>query len=127
MENKKPHYEAAISKSPKSVKYYAALLNWATWRPPLRFSEVAKRGRITTVKDMLTVEQIVEETKQWPVDAVAEVLDRIALAKHGGMNAARMDAWGATALRRCAELDNGQAELIPGEEASARIRKIVGR
>jgi hypothetical protein len=75
----------------------------------------------------MTLEQIVEETAQWPVDAVAELLDRIALAKHGGMDAARMDAWAATARRRCAELDNGQAELIPGEDASARIRKIVGR
>ncbi|MDR2673479.1 MAG: addiction module antitoxin RelB [Opitutaceae bacterium] len=75
----------------------------------------------------MTLEQIVEETAQWPVDAVAELLDRIALAKHGGMDAARMDAWTATALRRCAELDNGQAGLIPGEDASARIRKIVGR
>jgi hypothetical protein len=75
----------------------------------------------------MTVEQIVEETAQWPVDAVAELLDRIALAKHGGMSATRMDAWARTALRRCAELDSGQAELIPGEDASARIRKIVGR
>ncbi|OAM91136.1 addiction module antitoxin RelB [Termitidicoccus mucosus] len=75
----------------------------------------------------MTVEQIVEETAQWPVDAVAELLDRIALAKHGDMSAARMDAWTGTALRRCAELDSGQAELIPGAVASARIRKIVGR
>lgn len=75
----------------------------------------------------MTLEQIVEETTQWPVDAVAELLDRIALAKHGGMDAGRMDAWAATAERRCAELDNGQSGLISGAEASARIRKIVGR
>lgn len=75
----------------------------------------------------LTADQIVEETAQWPVDAVAELLDRIALAKHGGMDAAREDAWVATALRRSAELDSGQAKLIPAEVASARIRKIVGR
>lgn len=75
----------------------------------------------------MTLEQIVEETTQWPVDAVAELLDRIALAKHGGMDSERMDAWAKTALRRCAELDNGQAEMVPGADASARIRKIVGR
>jgi hypothetical protein len=75
----------------------------------------------------LTLDQIVEETTQWPVDAVAELLDRVALAKHGGMSAERMDAWGATASRRCAEIDSGRAELIPGANASARIRKIIGR
>jgi len=81
--------------------------------------EVAKRERIATVGAMpLTLEEIVEETMQWPVDAVAELLDRVALAKHGGMSAERMDAWTETALRRCAELNSGQAELIPGEIAT---------
>jgi len=75
----------------------------------------------------MTLEQIVEETAQWPVDTVAELLDRVALAKHSGMSAEREDAWAATALRRCAELDSGQTALIPGADASARIRKIVGR
>lgn len=75
----------------------------------------------------LTADQIVEETTQWPVDAVADLLDRIALAKHGGMIAERENAWAEVALRRCAELDSGQAELIPGEVAREHIRKIVGR
>lgn len=75
----------------------------------------------------MTADQIVEETSQWPVDAVADLLDRIALAKHGGMDATRMDAWTEVALRRSAELDSGKTELIPGDVASARIRKIVGR
>jgi hypothetical protein len=75
----------------------------------------------------MTADQIVEETSQWPVDAVSDLLDRIALAKHGGMNADRMNAWTEVALRRSAELDNGKTELIPGDVASARIRKIVGR
>jgi len=75
----------------------------------------------------LTADQIVEETSQWPVDAVADLLDRIALAKHGGMSTARENAWTEVALRRSAELDSGKTELIPGDVASARIRKIVGR
>jgi hypothetical protein len=75
----------------------------------------------------LTADQIVEETAQWPVDAVADPLDRIALTKSGGMSQARAEAWTQVALRRSAELDSGQVELIPGDVASARIRKIVGR
>ena len=75
----------------------------------------------------LTADQIVEEAAQWPVDAVAELLDRIALAKHGDMAPARAESWTEEALRRAAELDTGNSELIPGDIASARIRKIVGR
>ena len=37
----------------------------------------------------MTVEQIVQETRDWPVDVVAELLDRITLAKHGGLTAER--------------------------------------
>jgi hypothetical protein len=75
----------------------------------------------------LTVEQIVTETRQWPADVVADLVDRITLAKHGGLNAEREAAWTEAALRRCAELDSGKATLTPGHEVSARIRKIVGR
>ena len=75
----------------------------------------------------ITAAQIIQETAQWPVDAVADLVDRITLAKLGGMDAAREASWLDVALRRSEELDNGKAELIPGEVASARIRQIVGR
>jgi hypothetical protein len=75
----------------------------------------------------LTVDQIVEVTSQWPADAVAELVDRITLAKHGGLTAEREAAWTEVALRRSAELDSGKETLVPGHEVSARIRKIVGR
>jgi hypothetical protein len=75
----------------------------------------------------MTVEQIVQETSQWPVDVVAELIDRITLAKHGGLTAEREAAWAEAAARRSAEIDSGKEKLIPGDEVSARIRKIVGR
>ncbi|AHF91970.1 addiction module antitoxin RelB [Opitutaceae bacterium TAV5] len=75
----------------------------------------------------MTVEQIVEETNRWPVDTVAELLDRITLARHGGLSAEHEAAWAETALRRATELDRGEAVLVPGHEVSARIRQIVGR
>jgi 2',3'-cyclic-nucleotide 2'-phosphodiesterase (5'-nucleotidase family) len=75
----------------------------------------------------MTVEQIVEETSQWPEDVVAELVDRIMLAKHGGLTAQRELAWAETAARRSAQVDSGAETLIPGEEVSAHIRKIVGR
>jgi ribosomal protein S12 methylthiotransferase accessory factor YcaO len=75
----------------------------------------------------LTLDQIVEETREWPEDRVAELLDRITLAKHGGLTPERETAWAEAAARRSAELDSGREKLVPGNEVSARIRRIVGR
>lgn len=75
----------------------------------------------------MTVEQIVQETKQWPVDIVAELLDRITLAKHGGLSEQRDAARAETAARRSAQIDSGTEPLIPGHEVNAQIRQIVGR
>jgi hypothetical protein len=75
----------------------------------------------------LTLDQIVEETRQWPEDTVAELVDRIILAKHGGILPGHEAAWAEVASRRSAELDSGQEKLVPGHEVSARIRRIVGR
>lgn len=75
----------------------------------------------------LTLDQIVEETRQWPEATVAELLDRITLAKHGGFPPEREAAWTEAASRRSAELDSGREQLVPGHEVSARIRRIVGR
>jgi hypothetical protein len=75
----------------------------------------------------MTVEQIVEETRQWPADVVADLVDRITLATHGGLPAKREAAWAEVAARRSAEIESGKESLVPGHEVSARIRKIVGR
>ena len=75
----------------------------------------------------LTLDQIVEEAQLWPDDVVAELVDRLMLAKHGGITPEREAAWAETAARRSAELDSGREKLVPGHEVSARIRRIVGR
>ena len=75
----------------------------------------------------ITPDQIIEETAEWPADAVADLLDRIASAKHGGVEMNRMAAWTEIADRRSRELDAGDAKLIPGDAARERIRQIVGR
>jgi tagatose-1,6-bisphosphate aldolase non-catalytic subunit AgaZ/GatZ len=75
----------------------------------------------------MTIEQIVEETRLWPDDVVAELVDRIMLAKHGVDNPALSPAWSSTVARRVEEIRSGKVQGIPGEVVSARIRKIVGR
>ncbi len=75
----------------------------------------------------MTIEQIVDETRQWPENTVAELIDRITLAKHGGLSLDREAAWIEVAARRSAEIDSGKEKLVSGDEVSARIRRIVGR
>ncbi|HLP08046.1 MAG TPA: addiction module protein [Opitutaceae bacterium] len=73
------------------------------------------------------MDQIVEETSQWPADAVAELVDRILLAKHGGVEATVDGFWRGEVQRRVAELESGQVQGIPMEEALAKARKLIGR
>lgn len=75
----------------------------------------------------MTLEQIVEEPRQWPEDVVGELIERITLAKHGGIDPKIERAWGDVAERRLAEIESGKVKPVPGEKVSERIRKIVGR
>jgi putative addiction module component (TIGR02574 family) len=75
----------------------------------------------------LTLDQIVEEAQQWPDDVVADLVDRLMLARHGVSNPALTPAWRSTVDRRVEEIRSGKEKGIPGEVVSARIRKIVGR
>jgi hypothetical protein len=75
----------------------------------------------------LTLDQIVEEARQWPDDVVAELVDRLMLARHGISDPALSPAWSSTVARRLVEIRSGEVQGIPGGVVSARIRKIVGR
>ncbi|MHB8519443.1 MAG: addiction module protein [Limisphaerales bacterium] len=74
----------------------------------------------------LTLEQIVEETSQLPADVVAELVDRILLARHGGIEPDVKAAWKTEVHRRVEEIESGKVQGIPAEESLARIRKIMG-
>lgn len=75
----------------------------------------------------MSLDQIVEETRQLPPEAVAELVDRILVARHGGMGSSVEASWRKETQRRLAEIESGQVQGIPGEEVSARIRKSFGR
>lgn len=75
----------------------------------------------------LTLDQIVEESRQWPEDVVAELVDRIMIAKHGGLPSEIDAAWRDTAHRRLVELESGQVQGVPLEETLAKARAILGR
>ncbi len=74
----------------------------------------------------LTIEQIVEETRSLPREAVAELVDRI-WAAHYADDEVHRKAWSETIQRRVEEIRSGKVQGVPGDEVSERIRKIVGR
>jgi hypothetical protein len=75
----------------------------------------------------LTLDQIVEEAQQWPGDVVSDLVDRLMLAKHGGLAPAIDAEWRGEAQRRLSELENGTVQGVPLEETLAKARAILGR
>ena len=75
----------------------------------------------------MTLDQIVEETRQMPADVVAELVDRIMLAKHGADDAALSPAWRDTVRRRVEDIRSGREPGLDGAEVMARARQRVGR
>ncbi|MDR1010487.1 MAG: addiction module protein [Opitutaceae bacterium] len=75
----------------------------------------------------MTIDQIVEESRSLPQDMVAELVDRILLASHGGQEVAHSKVWPATVHKRIADIRAGKAHGIPWEKTSEKIKRIVGR
>ena len=75
----------------------------------------------------LTLDQIVEEAQQWPDDVVSDLVDRLMLAKHGGLDPALDTAWRSEAHRRLAELEHGTVQGVPLEDTLAKARALLGR
>jgi hypothetical protein len=75
----------------------------------------------------MTIDKIVEETSQWPADVVADLVDRILLAKHGGVAPGADAAWKTAAQRRLKEMESGEVKGIPLEDTLAKARRMIGR
>lgn len=74
----------------------------------------------------LTLEQIIEETRHWPPEKVGELVGRLTEDLHSS-DPAIEDAWMAEIDRRLEEIQTGKVQGIPGEEVSARIRRMLGQ
>ena len=75
----------------------------------------------------LTLDEIVEETRELPGEVVAELIDRILVARHGGVDASVATAWKAETDRRIAEIESGKVKGVSPEAVAARIQKILQR
>jgi putative addiction module component (TIGR02574 family) len=74
----------------------------------------------------MTLDQIVEKTRLLPRDARAELVERILLGAHGGIEPRVDSAWKRESRRRVAEIQSGQAKGVPLEDALAEARIIAG-
>ena len=75
----------------------------------------------------LSADQIVEETSDWPEDAVADPVDRILRAKYGEVDPSVDKAWQDETRHRIAEMESGSVQGVPLEETLAKARKITGQ
>jgi len=74
----------------------------------------------------ITLDQIVEETREMPSEVVAELIDRILVARHGGVEPSVAATWKAETARRIEEIETGKVKGVPLEESLARARRIAG-
>ena len=72
----------------------------------------------------VTKQDIIDETRAWPDEAVSDLIDGILLAKHGGRY---LEDWNAVARRRLDEIHSGSVREVPGDRVSGRIAGIVGQ
>jgi Putative addiction module component len=75
----------------------------------------------------LSADQIVEETSDWPEDAVADLVDRILRAKYGEADPSVDKAWHDETRRRIADMESGRVQGVALEETLAKARKITGQ
>ena len=75
----------------------------------------------------VTVDKIVEEARNVPREQIAELVDRLTISLYETSDTGVEDAWKTETRRRIAEIENGEVQGIPGDEVSARVRRIIGR
>jgi putative addiction module component (TIGR02574 family) len=80
-----------------------------------------------TVRMSLTLDQIVEEARQLPREQSAELIDRLLADAVDTPDAEIEQAWKTETRRRIAEIESGVEPGVPGEQAMAELRRIVGR
>jgi putative addiction module component (TIGR02574 family) len=74
----------------------------------------------------VSLDEIVEETREMPAEVVAELIDRIMMARHGGVQPQVASAWKSETDRRIAEIEAGKVKGVSLDESLARARKIAG-
>jgi hypothetical protein len=74
----------------------------------------------------LTLDQIVDGTRQLTPEVRAELVERILLAGHGGIEPKVDEGWKQVSRQRIAEIRSGKAQGVPVDVALAEVRKLAG-
>jgi putative addiction module component (TIGR02574 family) len=73
----------------------------------------------------ITLEQIIDETRHWPPEKVAELVGLLTEDLHASDSDTKT-AWKTEINRRIEEIQTGKVQGIPIEESLARVRKLAG-
>jgi hypothetical protein len=73
----------------------------------------------------MTMDQILNEIREWADEDGAELVDRIYCVTYGEIDQAVEAAWREEVNRRVADLESGYVQGIPLEGALAKARAIV--
>ena len=85
-------------------------------------------GREVTLYTMpMTLDQIVEETRQLPREQVAELVDVLTLSLHQAIDPSVEEAWKKETSSRVQEIMEGKVQGIPMQEVFARAARVLGR
>ncbi len=74
---------------------------------------------------MATSEEIFRDAMALPTDARAELTERLIESLAQNIPPDITDAQLAEVRRRIAQVESGEVELIPGDEALARVRNLL--
>jgi len=75
----------------------------------------------------LTVDQIVEEVRRLPREQSVELFDLLLAETIDTVDLEIEQAWKTETRRRIAEIESGTETGVPGEEALAELRRVIGR
>jgi hypothetical protein len=75
----------------------------------------------------LIVDQIVAEARRLPREQSAELIDRLLADTVAAPDAEVQEAWKVETRRRITDIESGAETGVPGEQAMAELRRVVGR
>jgi len=75
---------------------------------------------------MATTEEIFRDAVALPPDVRAELTERLVASLAEDISPEIASAQLAEVRRRIAQVESGEVALIPGDEALARVRKLLG-
>ncbi len=76
---------------------------------------------------VITMEKVMDEALSLPADARIGLVEKILTSLNLPIRPEIDQLWAEEAERRVEEIDNGNVELLPGEEVFTRIRNKYGR